>query len=461
MVVIVLAAIAVVLALTLGPQDNENPPTDDPSEAEATGPPVTGLLPTIAPSPAPRGPCADPASGRWRHAARRLGRPGAPLGRATSYSPPCRTATAGRSIAPAARGHPPRDDHIEAYHWNGTELAYLWRVGGCDGPRTRPRSVRSAAACPTTRACTARPVVYRGRIWVAGIRPARPRRIAGKSGSTRSTRRRARVATRTHLGTGTPVAHRPHGRGDPHLPRRRARARRRVDGARHPRRRRRERRTRAVDPSLQPQRRDGARPPAQPRLARPRPAHAQLLQRAADPGPGPLLRHPDRQQPGAHALQPSADAPAAARRPWSRTSTTWAGTSCPSTSRASRPAGRERPRVARARRQGRERQPARVRSSSCHGRPAGGVAWPRRRRAREAAHRRSGAAAARRASAPSPTAGPWSPRPRSSCPQAHGIAIYELIGPRRRRQPLPRRAQPRGDGPRPWQPRRPSGPTAT
>jgi hypothetical protein len=67
-----------------------------------------------------------------------------------------------------------RNDHIQAYHWDGQErLTRLWRVGGL----LRQSEIRQIEAAglerlpPDTRLYGA-PLLYQGRVWVAGIRPA-------------------------------------------------------------------------------------------------------------------------------------------------------------------------------------------------------------------------------------------------------------------------------------------------
>jgi len=97
-----------------------------------------------------------------------------------------------------------RNDHIQAYHWDGLRLTALWRVGGTplNSDRRRLREAGLSGLPADTRLYGA-PLLYRGRVWVAGVRPSRAtsdRWEAWIYGIDPST---GRVETRTHLGTGT------------------------------------------------------------------------------------------------------------------------------------------------------------------------------------------------------------------------------------------------------------------
>ena len=95
-------------------------------------------------------------------------------------------------------GHDTRDDHIQAFHWNGSRLLHLWRVGGTGSPSQRgglPYDTRLYGA----------PLLYRGRVWVAGVRAAKATQDRWEAWLYSFDPTTGRVATSTHLGTGTPM----------------------------------------------------------------------------------------------------------------------------------------------------------------------------------------------------------------------------------------------------------------
>ncbi len=100
-------------------------------------------------------------------------------------------------------GHPPRDDHLEAYHWDGKRLRFLWRAGGYTA--LDEEELLAAGGLPDDTRLYGAPAVYRGRVWIAGIRPAKATQdrwevwLYGLDPAT------GRAEVKTHLGTGTPL----------------------------------------------------------------------------------------------------------------------------------------------------------------------------------------------------------------------------------------------------------------
>ncbi len=95
-------------------------------------------------------------------------------------------------------GHEVRDDHIQAFHWNGSRLVRLWRVGGTGSPSQRgglPYDTRLYGA----------PLVYAGRVWVAGVRAAKATQDRWEAWLYAFDPETGRVVSSTHLGTGTPM----------------------------------------------------------------------------------------------------------------------------------------------------------------------------------------------------------------------------------------------------------------
>ncbi len=97
-----------------------------------------------------------------------------------------------------------RDDHIQAYHWNGERLAYLWRVGGATS-RDKASDRAFRGGLPNDTRLYGAPLVYRGRMWVAGVRPAKATQDRWEVWLYAFDPVTGQVATRTHLGTGTPM----------------------------------------------------------------------------------------------------------------------------------------------------------------------------------------------------------------------------------------------------------------
>lgn len=95
-------------------------------------------------------------------------------------------------------GRDARDDHIQAFHWNGKELVRLWRVGG-----TAPASGRGGLPYDTR--LYGAPVIYRGRMWVGGVRAAKATQDRWEGWLYSFDPHTGRVVTSTHLGTGTPM----------------------------------------------------------------------------------------------------------------------------------------------------------------------------------------------------------------------------------------------------------------
>jgi hypothetical protein len=94
-------------------------------------------------------------------------------------------------------GYQPRDDHIQALHWDGHKLTTLWRAGGIpSGPR--------GGLDYDTRLYGA-PVVYAGRVWVAGIRPAKATQDRWEVWAFGLDPETGQAQIRTHIGTGTPM----------------------------------------------------------------------------------------------------------------------------------------------------------------------------------------------------------------------------------------------------------------
>ncbi len=91
-----------------------------------------------------------------------------------------------------------RDDHIQAFHWNGKVLQPIWQAGGYLGKKT------GTGLLPDTRLYGA-PIVYRGLVWVAGVRPAKATTDRWEGWVFGLDPRTGRAVTRTHVGTGTPV----------------------------------------------------------------------------------------------------------------------------------------------------------------------------------------------------------------------------------------------------------------
>jgi hypothetical protein len=93
----------------------------------------------------------------------------------------------------------PRDDHIQAYYWDGgrrNELVPIWRAGGTG---------HAAGDLEDDTRLYGAPILYRDKVWVAGVRPARAttdRLEAWLFGLDPHT---GRALSRTHIGTGTPV----------------------------------------------------------------------------------------------------------------------------------------------------------------------------------------------------------------------------------------------------------------
>jgi hypothetical protein len=92
----------------------------------------------------------------------------------------------------------PRDDHVVAFHWDGMRLERLWTAGGAveaRGDEENGAGIRLFGA----------PLVYRGRVWVAGLRQSSAARDRIEAWLLALDPRTGAVALRTHLGTGTPV----------------------------------------------------------------------------------------------------------------------------------------------------------------------------------------------------------------------------------------------------------------
>jgi len=96
------------------------------------------------------------------------------------------------------RGPDARDDHIQAFHWNGRDLTRLWRAGGTASPSRR------GGLAYDTRLYGA-PIVYGGRIWVGGVRAAKATQDRWEGWLYSFNPHTGRVVTSTHVGTGTPM----------------------------------------------------------------------------------------------------------------------------------------------------------------------------------------------------------------------------------------------------------------
>lgn len=91
-----------------------------------------------------------------------------------------------------------RDDHIAAFHWDGRRLERLWTAGGSPeerGDEENGAGIRLFGA----------PLVYRDRIWVAGLKRSTAARDRIEAWLLALDPATGAVAVRTHLGTGTPV----------------------------------------------------------------------------------------------------------------------------------------------------------------------------------------------------------------------------------------------------------------
>jgi len=100
-----------------------------------------------------------------------------------------------------------RDDRIEALQWRPDRhrLRHLWTAGGVTSDVETLPAVRLYGA----------PLLYRGRLWVAGVRPARGAEHQADAWLFGLSPRTGEVEVRTYLGSGTPV--RP-GRPDEAIP---------------------------------------------------------------------------------------------------------------------------------------------------------------------------------------------------------------------------------------------------
>ena len=103
----------------------------------------------------------------------------------------------GRPFEPAIANRAPgaRDDRIEALTWDGRMLRSRWTAGGMDTSPGMPLDVRLYGA----------PLLYRDRLWVAGMRPAGTSSDRWEAWLFALDPETGRVAVRTHIGTGTPV----------------------------------------------------------------------------------------------------------------------------------------------------------------------------------------------------------------------------------------------------------------
>ncbi len=109
-----------------------------------------------------------------------------------------------------------REDHIEAYRFDGKSLSFLWSAGNTSaspgaikntGSSGRPIPGRDRPAenkHPDIRMYGA-PILYRGRVWVAGTRPALGNTDQLESWLYALNRGTGKIELKTHLGTGTPM----------------------------------------------------------------------------------------------------------------------------------------------------------------------------------------------------------------------------------------------------------------
>ncbi|MDA1194305.1 MAG: hypothetical protein O2894_03905 [Planctomycetota bacterium] len=95
-------------------------------------------------------------------------------------------------------GHEPRDDHLQCFHWSGRTLTPLWRAGGTGSASRR-------GGLPFDTRLYGAPIVYAGRVWIAGVRPTRATQDRWESWMFALDPLSGRVQTSTHLGTGTPT----------------------------------------------------------------------------------------------------------------------------------------------------------------------------------------------------------------------------------------------------------------
>lgn len=106
-----------------------------------------------------------------------------------------------------------RDDHLRAFLFDGHRLRPLWQVGGQnEGVGLDARLYGS-------------PLLYRGRLWIAGVRPTQGSSSHAETWLFGLDPRTGRLEVQTHLGTGSPIRD---GRGDEAIPSSPAGARGRV-----------------------------------------------------------------------------------------------------------------------------------------------------------------------------------------------------------------------------------------
>jgi hypothetical protein len=97
-----------------------------------------------------------------------------------------------------ASGVRPRNDHVQAFHWSGRALTPLWHTGGL-----APTSQLNGLAYDTR--LYGAPVVYRGLVWVAGVRPAQATQDRWEAWLFALDPHTGQARLRTHIGTGTPM----------------------------------------------------------------------------------------------------------------------------------------------------------------------------------------------------------------------------------------------------------------
>ena len=89
----------------------------------------------------------------------------------------------------------PRDDRLQAFRFDGKELLPLWSAGGEDASPGLEENTRLYGA----------PLLYRGLLWSAAIRPARASGDQWEAWVIALDPRSGRAHHRVHVGTGTPV----------------------------------------------------------------------------------------------------------------------------------------------------------------------------------------------------------------------------------------------------------------
>ena len=109
-----------------------------------------------------------------------------------------------------------REDHIEAYRFDGKSLTFLWVAGntskspGAVRVPDRPSVILPGQDRPATNKnpdirMYGAPILYRGRVWVAGTRPALGNTDQLESWIYALSPTTGAIELRTHLGTGTPM----------------------------------------------------------------------------------------------------------------------------------------------------------------------------------------------------------------------------------------------------------------